>query len=152
MNGAVAVALTTVILEVVSVFPTVIEQFVVLRVAVMVTSVTSDCDAVPEQNIRCCVCVTNTAVRASNFGTTSHQFVPSFPTMQSSLLYAVSVIGHDRLKALTVAVGAYLSVTTFVLPIGHEPENVAARTCLGARSSNRLANVSGDAAGGVSSA
>lgn len=51
-----------------------------------------------------------------------------------------------------VAVGVYLNVTVLTLPIGHAPENVAARTCFGCLSDKRLSNVSGDAAAGVSSA
>jgi len=110
MKIAVAVADTTLMLAVLTetepttsvddvdlVTPTLIVQSAVLSEAVTETSdrhvivafvvatlVTTSWDAVCEQYVLCCVCVTNTAVRASSFGTTSHQLVPSRPTMHVS--------------------------------------------------------------------
>lgn len=64
-----------VIRVVVGVWATVIEQFPVFSVAPM---------AMLTRLVPLCVCVTNTAVRRSRTGTTSHQLVPSLPTTQFS--------------------------------------------------------------------
>lgn len=108
MNCAVAVPEATVTVAVDAVFPIVMEQLPVLSEALMFTSVKTCCDAVPVTNVRCTVCVTNTAVGACSTGTTSHQFVPSFPTRQSSFTYPDSEIGHDRLTTFAVTAGACL--------------------------------------------
>lgn len=61
-------------------------------------------------------------------------------------------MGHERFVTLTVEVGACAKVTVLTVPIGQEPENLAARTCFGERPSEIRSNDRGAAAGGVSSA